>query len=70
MRGNRDLARRFNGLLLLAMGATVVAVGSGVGAGLGNFVLFSVALAAGVILMYWGFLTATRRRPARVGSEV
>jgi hypothetical protein len=64
MRGNPELVTRFNGLLLLAIGATVVAVGSGVGAGLGNFVVFSVALAAGVILMYWGFLTATRRRAA------
>jgi len=49
------------------VGATVVAVGSGVGAGLGNFAVFSIALAAGVVLMYWGFLTATRPRSARVG---
>jgi hypothetical protein len=69
MRGRPDLMSRFNGVLLLAIGATVVAVGSGVGAGLGNFAVFSVALAAGVVLMYWGFLTATRTRP-RVGSGV
>ncbi|HET6771557.1 MAG TPA: hypothetical protein VFH75_07950 [Actinomycetota bacterium] len=68
MRGQPDLISRFNGLLLLAVGATVVAVGSGVGAGLGNFAVFSIALAAGVVLMYWGFLTATRPRSARVGS--
>ncbi|HZA26534.1 MAG TPA: hypothetical protein VE915_02660 [Actinomycetota bacterium] len=69
MRGRPDLVARFNGLLLLAVGATVVAVGSGVGAGLGNFALFSAALAAGVIVMYWGFLTATRGRHARAPSE-
>jgi hypothetical protein len=67
MRGHPDLVSRFNGLLLLAIGATVVAVGSGVGAGLGNFAVFSVSLAAGVVLMYWGFLTATQRRAAPAG---
>jgi hypothetical protein len=70
MRGRPDLVNRFNGLLLLAVGATVVAVGSGVGAGLGNFAVFSAALAVGVIVMYWGFLTATRRSAAPAASRV
>jgi len=68
MRGRPELVSRFNGVLLLAVGATIVAVGSGIGAGLGNFALFSAALAVGVIVMYWGFIMATRR-PACVAAE-
>lgn len=63
MRGRGALRDRFRGTALIAVGATVVAVGSGVGAGLGNFPLFSVSLAAGAAVMYWGFLLATRPRP-------
>ena len=40
-------------------GATVVAVGSGVGAGFHVVPLFSVSLAAGIAVMYWGFLEAS-----------
>lgn len=60
MRGREDLRDRFRGTALIAVGATVVAVGSGIGAGLGNFALFSVSLAAGAAVMYWGFLLAAR----------
>ena len=63
MRGREDLRNRFLGTSLIAIGATIVAIGSGVGAGLGNFALFSITLAGGAAVMYWGFLVATRARP-------
>lgn len=62
MRGKEELRDRFLGTTLIAIGATIVAIGSGVGAGLGNFALFSISLAAGAAVTYWGFLVATRRR--------
>jgi len=64
MRRDPALRDRFLGTALIATGATIVAIGSGVGAVTGNFVLFSVSLAAGAAVTYWGFLVATRRRPA------
>lgn len=60
MRGKPELRGRSQGTALIAVGATLVAIGSGVGAGLGNFALFSTSLAAGAGVMYWGFLLATR----------
>jgi hypothetical protein len=59
MRGAPTLRRRALGTLAIAGGATVVAVGSGIGAGFGVVWLFSVALAAGIALMMAGFLLAT-----------
>lgn len=64
MRRSEALKRRAAGTGLIAVGATVVAVGSGVGAGFGNFALFSVSLAVGAAVMYWGFLLAVRPAPA------
>jgi hypothetical protein len=61
IRGRADLRTRFIGTLLIAIGATIVFVGSGIGAGFGNFAVFSVGHAIGIAVMYWGFLTATRR---------
>lgn len=58
MRGG--MRSRFLGTLLIAAGATVVAVGA-VFARRGDFAGFSITLAGGVAVMYWGFLTATRR---------
>jgi hypothetical protein len=46
------------GTLGVAAGATIVAVGSGIGAAYAHVWLFSVALAAGVAVMFWGFLRA------------
>lgn len=66
MRGNAALRRRAAGVLWIALGATVVAIGSGVGAGFHVVWLFSVSLALGVVLMYWGFLEASRSVPANV----
>lgn len=65
MRGRPELRNRFYGVLLIALGALVVAGGAAFAAA-ANFAGFSVTLAAGVGVMYWGFLTATRvTRPRR-----
>jgi hypothetical protein len=61
IRGRAELRTRFLGVLLIAVGATFVFIGSGVGAGFGNFAVFSIGHAVGIGVMYWGFLTATRR---------
>lgn len=61
MRGRPELRGRMVGTLGIAAGATVVAIGSGIGAGYGYVWLFSVALAAGVAVMFWGFLRASAR---------
>lgn len=60
LRGKPGLRHVAAGILWIAVGATVVAIGSGVGAGLGVVPLFSVGLAAGVGVMFWGFLLASR----------
>ena len=69
MKGNRALRDRTAGTLGIATGATLVAIGSGVGAGFHVVPLFSVSLAAGIAVMYWGFLRASRRRVAGPGSS-
>jgi hypothetical protein len=61
MRGRPELRGRFYGILLVAVGALIVAGGAAFAAA-GNFVGFSVTLALGVSVMYAGFLTATRPR--------
>lgn len=66
MRGRRELRDRFLGTLGIAVGATVVAVASGVGAGFQVVPVFSVGLALGIAVMFWGFLRAARPVPARV----
>ncbi|HYT29924.1 MAG TPA: hypothetical protein VEN82_04040 [Actinomycetota bacterium] len=63
MKGRPDLKDRTAGTIWIALGATVVAVGSGIGAGFHLVPLFSVSLAAGVTVMFAGFLVAGR--PAR-----
>jgi hypothetical protein len=60
MRGEPHLRNRAAGTLWIALGATVVAIGSGIGAGFHVVPLFSVSLAAGIAVMYWGFLEASR----------
>ena len=60
MRGREKLADRFFGTLGIAAGATIVAIASGVGAGLDVVQLFSVGLALGVAVMFWGFLRVSR----------
>jgi hypothetical protein len=63
MRGSPEARRRFWGVLLIALGALVVAGGSAFAAA-GTFAGFSVTLATGVAIMYSGFLVATRPRPS------
>jgi hypothetical protein len=60
MRGKPESRDRLMGTVGVAAGATVVAIGSGIGAGLDVVPLFSVGLAAGIALMFWGFLRASR----------
>jgi hypothetical protein len=62
MRGRPALKDRFVGTLLIALGATVVAGGSTFAA-LGLLAGFTLTLVAGIALMYWGFLRASRRAP-------
>jgi hypothetical protein len=59
-RNRRELRGVMNGTLLIALGATVIAIGSGVGAGFHVVWLFFLSLAAGIVVMYGGFLAATR----------
>jgi hypothetical protein len=63
---------RAAGILAIAFGATIVAIGSGVGAGLGVVPVFSIGLAVGIAVMFWGFLRAVRPSPpgAEVGRDV
>lgn len=67
MRGKPHLRGRLYGTLLILLGAFVVAGGSAFAAA-GNATGFSVTLAAGVTVMYLGFLTATRPSPADQGA--
>jgi hypothetical protein len=65
MRGRRELRDRFVGTLLIALGATVIAGGSAFAA-LGYLAAFSAALAAGIAVMFLGFLWASRPAEATV----
>jgi len=68
MRGRVDLRDRFVGTLLIVVGASITAVAGSAFAAIGNAPAFSLALLAGVAVMYVGFLRATRR--ARVPAAV
>ncbi len=68
MRGRPDLRDRTAGTVGIAVGATIVAVGSFAGAGFNIVPLFSVCLAAGIGVMFWGFLRASRRTPAKTSG--
>jgi hypothetical protein len=63
MKGKPALKDQTAGTFAIAVGATVVAVGSGIGAAYHVVPLFSVSLAVGVAAMFWGFLRASRRSP-------
>jgi hypothetical protein len=67
LRGRAELRDRFLGVLLIALGSTIVFIGSGVGAGFGLYAVFSVGHAAGIAVMYWGFLMASRPLAAAAG---
>lgn len=68
MRGRPELRDRFVGTLLIAIGATIVAIGSGIGAGLDVVPIFSIGLLAGIAVMFWGFLRASRTTAAPISS--
>ena len=63
MKGRPELVNRTAGTIAVALGATIVAIGSGVGAGLNVVPLFSVSLAVGIAVMFAGFIRASK--PAR-----
>ncbi len=67
MRGRPELRDRFTGTLLIAVGATVIAGFGSAFAALGELLLFSVSLLAGISIMFWGFLRASRQ-PSRAES--
>ncbi|MGZ8597809.1 MAG: hypothetical protein ACXWX4_10175 [Actinomycetota bacterium] len=60
MRGRPELRDRFVGTLLIALGATVIAGFGSAFAALGFLAAFSVSLAAGITVMFIGFLRAGR----------
>jgi hypothetical protein len=60
MRGRPELRGRFVGTLLIALGATVIAGFGSAFAALGNLPGFSIALSAGIAVMFLGFLRASR----------
>jgi hypothetical protein len=64
-----ELRGRTAGVLVIALGATLVAIGSGVGAGLNVVPVFAVGLAAGIAVMFWGFLLSSRPAPRPLTTE-
>jgi hypothetical protein len=70
MRGREELRDRFVGTLLIAVGATVIAGFGSAFAALGRLAPFSVSLAAGVSVMFVGFLRAGRPAQATVSRTV
>lgn len=64
MRGRPELRDRFFGTLLIAGGATLIAGFGSAFAALGNLPGFSIALLAGISVMFLGFLRASRPVPA------
>lgn len=60
MRGRPERRDAFNGVLGIAFGATIIAAVGSTFAAAGNFTVFSLALAAGIAVMFWGFLRASR----------
>lgn len=71
LRGRPELRDRFVGTLLIALGATVIAGFGSAFAALGRLAPFSVALAAGIAVMFFGFLRAARPvvEPARASAS-
>jgi hypothetical protein len=60
IRGRTELRDRFVGTLLIVVGASITAVAGSAFAAAGNATAFSLALLAGVAVMFAGFLRATR----------
>jgi hypothetical protein len=70
VRGRPDLRDRFIGTLLVVAGATITAAAGSAFAAVGNLPAFSLALLAGVAVMFVGFLRATRPRPTHERTEL
>jgi hypothetical protein len=70
MRGRPELRDRFTGTLLVAVGATVIAGFGSAFASLGYLAAFSMALAAGITVMFVGFLRAGRPAAVAVPASV
>jgi hypothetical protein len=70
LRGRPDLRDRFSGTLLVAAGATITAAAGSAFAAVGNLSAFSLALLAGVAVMFAGFLRAARSTPAHERSDL
>jgi hypothetical protein len=70
VRGRPDLRERFIGTLLVVAGATITAAAGSAFAAVGNLPAFSLALLAGVAVMFVGFLRATRSRPTHERREL
>ena len=60
IRGRAELRDRFVGTLLIVLGASITAVAGSAFAAAGDATAFSLALLAGVAVMFAGFLRATR----------
>lgn len=69
MRGRAELRDRFLGTLLIAAGATITAAAGSAFAAVGNLPAFSLALLAGVSVMFLGFLRATRTSAAPIPAR-
>ena len=71
MRGRAELRDRFFGTLLIALGATVIAGFGSAFAALGYLAAFTISLLAGIAIMFWGFLRASRhaRSPATAPGD-
>jgi hypothetical protein len=65
MRGRPELRDRFIGTLLIAFGATIVA-GGATFAAYGNLPGFCITLVAGIVVMFLGFLRASRPMPGAI----
>jgi hypothetical protein len=65
MRGRPELRDRFVGTLVIALGATIIAGFGSAFAALGRLAPFSIALLAGISVMFWGFVRATRQAAER-----
>ncbi len=70
MRGRPELKDRFVGTLLIAVGATIIAGFGSTFAALGKLPLFSVSLLAGISVMFWGFLRASRTPAPAAPADV
>ena len=69
IRGRPDLRDRFVGTILVALGATVIAAAGSAFAAAGSLPGFSAALLIGIVVMFWGFLRASRTRAPAPPSQ-